>query len=264
MSDPLRVETDDRGVATVTMDRPEVRNAFNPELIERLREAAKALTAADAVRVVVLTGAGDVFSAGADLNWMRTARDATAPENVAGARRMDAMLRALYELPKPLIARINGHALAGGSGLTAVCDIAIAVEGARFGFTEVALGLVPAVISPYVVRTIGPSAARALFVTGEHFSAARALQVGLVHEVVAPGDLDAAVEAAIVRCLNAGPRAIAVAKTLPDLAMLPLHEARERMPHVIAEVRGTDEAQEGMGAFLERRRPAWAPLRPPG
>lgn len=263
MSEPLRVETDDRGVATVTMDRPDVRNAFNPELIERLRETAEALAADHDVRVVVLTGAGEVFSAGADLNWMRAARDATPPENVAGGRRMDAMLRALYELPKPLIGRINGHALAGGSGLTAVCDIAVAVEGARFGFTEVALGLVPAVISPYVVRKVGPSFARALFVTGEHFDAARALHAGLVHEVVAPRDLDNAVEATIGRCLNAGPRAIAVAKTLPDLAMLPFHEARERMPHVIAEVRATDEAQEGMGAFLERRRPGWAPPRQP-
>jgi methylglutaconyl-CoA hydratase len=263
MSEPLRIETDGRGVATVTMDRPEVRNAFNPELIQRLHEAGRALAADRGVRVVVLTGAGEVFSAGADLNWMRAAREATAPENVAGARQMDAMLRALYELPKPLIARINGHALAGGSGLTAVCDIAIAVEGARFGFTEVALGLVPAVISPYVVRSIGPSAARALFVTGEHFGAARALQIGLVHEVVAPDGFDAAVEAAVGRCLAAGPKAIAVAKTLPDLAMLPFHEARERMPHIIAEVRATDEAQEGMGAFLERRRPAWAPPRGP-
>ncbi len=253
----IMLETDDRGVATLTMQRPEVRNAFNEQLIAELRAAAEALGADPSVRVVVLTGAGGVFSAGADLNWMRSMKDYTVEENSADSRRMDALFRALHDLPKPLVGRINGHALGGGAGLVAVCDIAIAVEDAHFGFTEVALGLVPAVISPYVVRKIGRSFARAVFVTGERFAAIHALEHGLVHEVVPDDVLDEAVDDAVRRCLRAGPQAAATAKTLPELALAPLDEATTRMPELIARVRVGDEAQEGMAAFLDRRRPAW-------
>lgn len=255
----LVVEVDDRGVATVTMDRPEVRNAFDATLIGELREAALALGGDPSVRVVVLTGAGTVFSAGADLTWMRSMKDWTFEENVADSRRMDGMLRALYELPKPLIGRVNGHALGGGSGLAAVCDIAIAAREARFGFTEVVLGLAPAVISPYVVRKVGRSFARAVFVTGERFSADRALAAGLVHEVIAGDELDAAVAAAVGRCLAAGPQAASAAKTLPDLALRPLEEAAAHTVEVIAALRTSDEGQEGMQAFFDRRAPSWAP-----
>lgn len=256
---PLRVERDDRGVATVTVDRPEVRNAFDAALIAELTEAAAVVAADTAVRVVVLTGAGDAFSAGADLHWMRSMRDWSFDDNVADARRLDAMLRALYDLPQPLIGRINGHALGGGTGLTAVCDVAIAVRGAQFGFTEVALGLAPAVISPYVVRKVGHSFARAVFVTGERFDADRALAAGLVHGVVEHERLDAAVEETVGRCLRAGPVAAAAAKRLPDLALRPLDEATVQTPPIIAALRVGDEAQEGMAAFLERRVPSWAP-----
>ena len=212
-----RVDRDGRGVATVTMDRPAVRNAFNEQLIGDLRAAAETLAGDDTVRVVVLTGAGEVFSAGADLNWMRAMRAYTYEENEADSRELNAMYRELYDLPKPLVGRINGHALGGGTGLTAVCDIAVAAEDALFGFTEVTLGLAPAVISPYVVRKVGRSFARAVFVTGERFGAARALEHGLVHEVVPPGVLDEAVGEAVQRCLRAGPEHYLASGEIIDL-----------------------------------------------
>jgi methylglutaconyl-CoA hydratase len=259
MSETVLVEVDGRGVATVTLHRPEVKNAFNPTLIGELSAVAEDLAADPAVRVVVLTGSGDAFSAGADLNWMRSARDLTFEDDVAGAERMSAMFRTLWDLPKALIGRINGAAIAGASGLTAVCDAAIAVEGALFGFTEAAIGIAPAVISPYVVRVIGLASARRLFVTGERFDAAEALRIGLVSQVVAADELDAAVEAAVRRALSAAPGAAAVAKALPELALAPLDEATARMPAIIARLRAAPEGQEGMSAFLERRRPSWAP-----
>jgi methylglutaconyl-CoA hydratase len=256
----LRVTRDVRGVATITLDRPEVRNAFDATMIAELTEVATALAADDDIRVVVLAATGTrVFSAGADLNWMGSMKDWTFEENVADSRRMDAMFRALWDLPKPLIGRINGHALGGGTGLTAVCDIAIAVEEATFGFTEVLLGIVPAVISPYAVRKVGRSFARSVFVTGERFDARRALTAGLVHEVVDADGLDAAVERAVDRCLAAGPQAAGVAKSLTELALQPLDEATARTVEVIAAQRVSEEGQEGMGAFLAKRPPAWAP-----
>jgi methylglutaconyl-CoA hydratase len=258
----LQVAVDDRGVATVTMDRPEVRNAFDDRLITQLREAAACLGQSEGIRAVVLTGAGDVFSAGADLAWMRSMRDFTFEENVADATRLDAALRALWDLPKPLIGRINGHALGGGAGLVAVCDIAIAVAGTSFGFTEVALGLAPAVVAPYVLRKVGESFARAAFVTGERFDAERALTAGLVHQVVPAQELDAAVERAVGHCLRAGPHAITAAKRLVDLALRPLDEATAGTPRVLAGLRTSPEGQEGMQAFFERRAPAWAPPPP--
>ncbi|MDP9405660.1 MAG: enoyl-CoA hydratase-related protein [Actinomycetota bacterium] len=258
-SPPLRVATDDRGVATVTIDRPDVRNAFDDRLILALVDAAEQLGRDAAVRVVVLTGAGDVFSAGADVHWMRSMTGWTFEDNVADSTRMAGLFRTLYDLPKPLIGRINGHALGGGTGLTAVCDIAVAVDQARFGFTEVLLGIAPAVISPYVVRKVGRSFARSVFVTGERFDAQRALAAGLVHQVVAANELDEAVEAAVARCLRAGPQAVAAAKRLPDLALRPLDEATAETVKIIAGLRVGDEGQEGMRAFLDKRPPAWVP-----
>jgi methylglutaconyl-CoA hydratase len=259
----LRIDRDDRGVATVTMDRPEVRNAFDDTLIAELRAAAQILGADDSVRVVVLTGAGDIFSAGADLNWMRSMKEWTFDENVEDSTRMNAMFNTLYDLPKPLIGRINGHALGGGTGLTAVCDIAISVDTALFGFTEVVLGLAPAVISPYVVRKVGRSFARAVFVTGERFDASRAQAAGLVHQVVSDTtELDAAVEAAVGRCLKAGPTAVAAAKQLPDLALQPIDDAAIQTVRIIAGLRVGDEGQEGMSAFFDKRRPGWVPEGP--
>lgn len=255
----LRIDRDDRGVAVVTMDRAAVRNAFDATLIDELHRAAEALGGDDEVRVVVLTGAGQVFSAGADLTWMGSMKDWSFEENVADSTRMDAMFRTLYDLPKPLIGRVNGHALGGGTGLAAVCDIAIAADGALFGFTEVVLGLAPAVISPYVVRKVGRSFARAVFVTGERFDARRAQEAGLVHLVVEADGLDAAVAEAVDRCLRAGPNAIAAAKRLPDLALRPLDEATRETVRLIAGLRVSDEGQEGMAAFFDKRPPAWVP-----
>jgi methylglutaconyl-CoA hydratase len=254
----IHIERDPRGVATVTMDRPDVRNAFDERLIGELSDAARDLGADPGVRVVVLTGAGEVFSAGADLGWMRSMRDYTLEENIADAARMAEMFRLLYDLPKPLIGRVNGHALGGATGLTAVCDIAIAVESALFGFTELVLGLAPAVISPYAVRKVGRSFARSVFVTGERFDAGRALEAGLVHEVGADAEaLDAAVAAAVGRCLKAGPQAVAAAKQLPDIALQDLDRASEQAARIIAELRVGEEGQEGMAAFFDKRAPRW-------
>ncbi|HVL98136.1 MAG TPA: enoyl-CoA hydratase-related protein [Egibacteraceae bacterium] len=256
----LAVDRDGRGVATVTMNRPEVRNAFDDGLVAALLAAADALAADDAVRVVVLTGAGGVFSAGADLGWMRATRGYSHADNLADAKRLAAMLRALHDLPKPLVGRVNGAALGGGVGLVAVCDVALTVADATFGLPEVVLGLAPAVVSPYVVRKVGPSFARAAFVTGARFGAERARQVGLVHEVsVDAAALDAAVAACVERCLRAGPRAVAAAKRLPEGALRPLDEAAAATAEVIADLRVGAEAQEGMAAFLDRRAPPWAP-----
>lgn len=253
----LRLERDARGVATITMDRPEVRNAFDPVLIDELTRAAAELADDRSVRVVVLTGAGEVFSAGADLNWMKSMKDYSHQENVADSTRLDAMFRALWDLPQPLVGRVNGLALGGGTGLTAVCDIAIASEAAAFAFTEVLLGLAPAVISPYVLRKTSLSFARSVFVTGERFGAERAREAGLVHEVVPADGLDDAVEAAVRRCLAAGPLAAAAAKRLPEIALLPLDEAAARTVEIIAELRAGAEGQEGMAAFFDKRKPRW-------
>lgn len=257
--DPLDVRRDAHGVATVTLNRPDVRNAFDPTLIAALATAAADLGGDDDVRVVVLTGAGSAFSAGADLGWMRAARDWERDRNSADAQQMGAMFRALWDLPKPLIGRINGHAMGGGVGLVACCDVAIATDAARFGFTEVALGLVPAVISPFVVRKVGLSFARRAFTTGTRFDAATALRVGLVHEVVGIDDLDAVVAASIADCLRAGPTAAALAKALPERVAGDLDGAAAAMPALIAEVRASDEAQVGMAAFLDRSPVPWAP-----
>ncbi|MBW3602314.1 MAG: enoyl-CoA hydratase/isomerase family protein [Actinobacteria bacterium] len=257
--DALRLRRDERGVATLTMHRPAARNAFDEDLVGRLTAAAEALAADEAVRVVVLTGSGDAFSAGADLAWMRSMGNRPHRDNVAGARRLDRMLRLLYDLPKPLVGRVNGPALGGGTGLVAVCDAAVAADDALFGFTEVRLGLAPALVAPYVVRKVGRSFARWAFVSGERFDARRALTAGLVHKVARADELDRVVEATVTGCLRAGPRAVAHAKRLPDLAVADLDEAAARTSELLADLRAGPEAQEGMAAFLERRAPSWAP-----
>lgn len=248
---------DARDVAWLTLDRPDVRNAFNAELIADLAEHAATL-AADPPRAVVLAGNGPSFSAGADLTWMRAARDGSQDENLADARATSDMFHALDTLPCAVIGRVHGHALGGGVGLVAVCDVAVADADTVFGFSEVQLGIAPAVISPFVVRKIGRSHARALFVSGERFDAAWAEHIGLVHMAVDAEDLDGMIDAVIAKVLSAGPTAIAVAKRLPEVAMAPMDEARAATTAIIAELRVGAEAQEGMAAFLEKRRPAWA------
>jgi len=258
-SPPLLVRRDGP-VATVTMNRPERHNAFDEALIEALTEAFGALGEDAAVRAIVLEGAGASFSAGADVNWMRRAAGYGEEENRADARRLAAMLRTIDECPKPVVARVQGAELGGGTGLVAACDIAIASERATFGTTEVRLGLAAAVISPFVLRAIGPRQARRLFLTGERIDAARALAIGLVHEVVPEGELDARVEAVLDLVLAGGPEAQAASKELIRLVLgMPQGGSllTEATVSAIAARRASAEGKEGLAAFLEKREPAW-------
>lgn len=243
------------GVARVTLTRPDVRNAFNAELIGELRDTFTTLSADASVRAIVLAGEGASFCGGADINWMRGALDLTFDENVIDAKAMSRMFRAIDRCAKPVIGRIHGAALGGGAGLAAVCDIVIASSETLFGFTEVKLGIIPAVISPFVLSKIGTSHARALFLTGERFGAERALHIGLVHEVVATGDLDASVARVIKEILSAGPSAVETAKALVhDVRATSYDDSLELTARAIAKQRTSPEGQEGLRAFLERRK----------
>jgi methylglutaconyl-CoA hydratase len=247
------------GVARVTLARPDVRNAFNAEVIEQLHGVFTRITAADDIRAVVLAGEGKVFCGGADINWMRSSLDLSFDANVADAERMSDMYRAIDNCPKPVIGRIHGAALGGGAGLAAVCDIAIASHETTFGFTEVKLGIIPAVISPFVVAKIGPSNARALFLTGERFDAQHAAAIGLVHDVVPAGDLDEAVEGRLAELRTAGPAAISAAKLLLRRVLdNPYDDSRSITARAIARQRVSPEGQEGLRAFLERRPPKFS------
>ncbi|MBI5366335.1 MAG: enoyl-CoA hydratase/isomerase family protein [Planctomycetes bacterium] len=244
-------------VLHLTLDRPEVRNAFNPALIAELTQACAGI--APEVRAVVLAGAGPAFCAGADLDWMRASKGLSEAENARDAAAMAAMFRALDECPCPVIARVQGAALGGGAGLLACCDVVVAAEDATFGFTEVRLGILPAVISTFVLPAIGTRGARRFFLTGERFGAGAARDLGLVHEVAPAAGLDARVDELVRAVLASGPQAVAVAKRLiravPTLAR---DAAIEHTVETIARVRVTAEAQEGLGAFLEKRKPGWA------
>jgi methylglutaconyl-CoA hydratase len=226
--------------------------------VGELRDVFRSLAADPRVRVVVLTGAGLSFCAGADLGWLQRAINYTVEENLADASRLVEMLDAVDQCPKPVIARVNGAALAGGTGLVAAADIAIAAETARFGFTEARLGLVPATISPYVVRKIGESHARALFLTAERFEARRAAAIGLVHQVVPPEELDAAVERTLRNLLAAGPLALGENKALlRGIRSRAADDLGRYTAETIARLRTSDEGQEGLRAFLEKRAPRW-------
>jgi methylglutaconyl-CoA hydratase len=241
-------------VATITLNRPEMRNAIGPAVIAQITQLFQVL-AIDDTRIVVVTGAGTAFSAGADIDWMRSSRDLTPQQNVADAAAARTMFEAVDACPKPVVARVNGHALGGGLGLVACSDIAIAAEGATFGFSEVRLGLIPAMISPYVLRSIGPGHARALFATGRRFGAEEAHWLGLIHGVVPADELDAAVADACGDLLRAGPHAVAAAKRLIRDATASL--ALPDLPERLADLRARPEAQEGLSAFLEKREPHW-------
>lgn len=246
-------------VATLWMDRPDVFNAFNEQLIDELTRACEQLDQDSQVRVVVLGGRGTHFSAGADLNWMRRAAQASEQENLEDARRFARMLRTLSTLSKPTIARVQGAALGGGTGLAAACDMAVATSDAVFSTSEVKFGIIPAVISPYVLRAIGPRHALRYFQTAERISAERALAIGLVHEVAAPDQLDAAIAALVKPLLAGGPLAQKAAKDLIAAVQgRPLDEdTLEETAKRIARQRRTDEAREGVSAFLDKRPPAW-------
>jgi methylglutaconyl-CoA hydratase len=257
--EPILVATDSRGVATVTLNRPALRNAFDDALIATLLATLRRLAADEAVRAVVLTGAGKAFSAGADLNWMRRMAGYGYAENRADALDLATMLRTLNELPKPTIARVNGAAYAGGLGLVACCDIAVAAESAVFCVSEARLGLVPGTIGPYVVAAIGPRAARRYFLTAETFPAANARRIGLVHEVVPDDRLDEAVEKIVGDLLQGAVGAQGRSKRLvAEVTDRPVTEALMRLTaEAIAEARASEEGREGLAAFFEKRKPGW-------
>lgn len=255
MAEPTVSLTFAGGVARVTLARPDVRNAFNAAVIAELHAAFTRIATADDVRAVVIAGEGTVFCGGADVNWMRESLDLPFEANAIDAEKMSDMFRAIDNCPRPVIARIQGAALGGGAGLAAVCDIAIAADDAVFGFTEVKLGIIPAVISPFVLSKIGSSHARALFLTGERFDAARAASIGLVHRVVAAGELDAAVDRVLAEIRTAGPYAVSAAKLLVRRVLdATYQESRAITTQAIANQRISAEGQEGLRAFLERRK----------
>lgn len=262
MTEPVVVSQREGAVVRIWLERPEVHNAFNDVVVERLGRAIEEGVDSDA-RVIVLGGRGKSFSAGADLNWMKSAGQTSEEENVADAGRLAGMLRRLASAPQVTIARVQGAALGGGLGLVAACDLAIAVERATFGFSEVKLGLIPAVISPHVIRKIGPGRAQALFVTGERFKGQAAFRHGLVSQVVADEEaLDAALDEVLSQVLANAPEAIAKSKELVaevtrllaagDLSAVDSYTAR-----AIAGRRASAEGREGISAFLEKRSPSW-------
>jgi methylglutaconyl-CoA hydratase len=248
-------------IATVSLARPEVHNAFNETLIAELVAALRKLGADAAVRAVVLVGAGPSFCAGADLNWMKKMAGFSRGENLADAKALSAMLATLYSLPKPTIARVHGFAFGGGVGLVACCDIAIGARDTTFALSEAKLGLIPAAISPYVIEAIGARAARRYFLTAERFSAEEAHRLGLLHGLAPPSQLDERIGELLGSLVTAGPRAQAECKALiravahrPISAAVIADTAKR-----IARVRATGEAREGVAAFLEKRRAAWTP-----
>ncbi len=256
----LKIEVAD-AVATVTLNRPEVRNAFNDEVITELTGVFRELGGRDDVRCIVLAAAGTAFCAGADLNWMKRMAGYTREENLADAGALAEMLRVIYACPKPTIARVQGDVYAGGTGLVAACDIAISVDTAGYCLSEVKLGLIPATISPYVIRAMGARAAHRYFLTAERFDAVEALRIGFVHEVVAADALDAKVAEIAKALVNAGPAAMKACKQLvQDVA------GNEVTPELIgmtvqgiADIRTSDEGREGIQSFLQKRKPGWLP-----
>ncbi len=247
------------GVATIWMNRPDVHNAFNAQLIADLTTACIELDADDAVRAVVLAGRGKSFSAGADLNWMKAAGEASEAENFADAMKLAGMLRTLAEMKKPTIARVHGAALGGGMGLASACDICIAGDKAVFATSEVKFGIIPSAISPYVIRAIGERQAYRYFQTAERINATRAATLGLAHEAVATEELDAKVSEVVEALLQGGPKSQAAAKDLiRAVANRPVSDAVvEDTARRIASLRVTPEAKEGLAAFLDKRPAAW-------
>jgi methylglutaconyl-CoA hydratase len=254
----IDIAVDDRGVAVLMLDMPERHNALAPQMIAELTEAAERLGADPAVRVVVLTGNGKSFCAGGDLAWMKDQMSADAATRAREARKLAAMLGALDRMPKPLIGRVQGQAFGGGIGMMSVCDVAVGVEGAKFGLTETRLGLIPATIGPYVVARMGASRARRVFMSARIFDAAEAVELGLLAKAVAAEDLDAAVEAEVAPYLACAPGAVAKAKAL--VAAL---EPRVSDPVVdmtiaaLVDAWESDEGPEGVSAFFEKRKPSW-------
>ena len=248
----------DGPVEYLTLNRPDVRNALNETVIQELTAWAEAVTVDEDVRVAVLSGAGPAFCAGADLTWMTRMAAFTHADNVRNATAAAKMYSVIDRLPVPLIGRVHGAALGGGAGLAAICDIVVAEARATFGFTEVKLGILPAVVSPYVLAKIGASAARELFLTGMRFDAVRAKEIGLVHAVVPASELDQCVAGYVKEVLSAAPEAIATAKELlKKVGDRPAQDTIGLTADTIATRRASPEGQEGMRAFLEKRKASW-------
>jgi methylglutaconyl-CoA hydratase len=246
-------------VATVTLDRPDVRNAFNEATIAELALAFDELGRDEDVRAIVLAANGPAFCAGADLNWMKQMAGYSDAENLADATRLADMLRTIYVCPKPVVAKVQGDCYAGGMGLVAACDVALAAEAANFCLSEVKLGLIPATISPYVIKAMGENAARRYFLTAERFSAREAHRLGLVHEVVPAAELDAGVAAIVKALVTNSPNAVQQAKVLVrDIAGRPVDNALLADSAArIAQIRASQEGREGVASFLEKRKPSW-------
>jgi methylglutaconyl-CoA hydratase len=255
----LTVSTDPRGVARVTLNRPEVKNAFNEQLIAEITAAMTALSKEESARIVVLQGAGDAFSAGADLSWMKRASEFSAEENLGDARRLAAMLNSIYACEKPVIALVQGPCMGGGVGLASACDIVIASDDAFFALSEVRLGIIPAVISPFVLHAIGARQARRFFLTGERFDAMKAKEIGLAHMVCLKAQMEGTLDGVVKNLLASGPAAQKEAKALIRIvAGRVVDEAvMEETARIIARVRSTPEGKEGVAAFLEKRKAKW-------
>jgi methylglutaconyl-CoA hydratase len=253
----IKLEKKD-GVATITLTRPEVKNAFNDVMLDELLDVYRKLEADDDARVIVLTGEGNSFCAGADLNYMKHTVNYTFEENFADSMKIADVMELIHTIRKPTVARVNGYAIGGGAGLMAANDIVIASKEAVISLSEVKIGLVPACISPYVIMRAGPGACREFFLTGERMKAKKACRLGLVNEVVDDDELDESIGKVAKRLKSSGPEALRVCKELLDnVSGMPLAEAKEYTAKVIAEVRVSDEGQEGMSSFLEKRKPAW-------
>ena len=254
----LLIQVTDR-VATVTLNRPDVRNAFNDEVIVEMTTAFDTLGTRADVRCIVLAASGTAFCAGADLNWMRSMADYTREQNLADAGRLAAMMHAVYACPKPTIARIQGDVYAGGTGLVAACDIAVSSDAAHYCLSETRLGLVPSTISPYVIRAMGARAAHRYFLTAERFTAAEAWRIGFVHELATAAELDGKVAEVAQALVNAGPEAVKRCKQLvQDVAGHDITPALIQMTvESIADVRVCPEGREGLQSFLQKRKPNW-------
>jgi methylglutaconyl-CoA hydratase len=259
MSNTLGITEPSRYTAQITLSRPDVRNAFNDEMITELTQAFAQLGARDDVRCIVLAAEGSAFCAGADLNWMRKMADYSTNENLADAAKLAEMLRVMYACPKPMVARVQGDVVAGGMGLVAACDIAVSVDTAYYCLSEVKLGLIPATISPYVIRAMGARAAHRYFLTAERFSAAEALRIGFVHEVVSAEQLDAKVAEIATALCNASPNAVKVCKKLlQDVANQDISQPLiDATVAGIADIRSSPEGKEGVSSFLQKRKPSW-------
>jgi len=246
-------------IARIFLNRPEVHNAFNDIMILELSDVFKRISEDERVRIVVLTGNGQSFCAGADLNWMKRVINFSYEENLKESLQLAELFYLMYTLPQPTIARVNGASIGGGAGLVAVCDIVIASEKAKFSLSEVKLGLVPACISPYVLRRVGERVARELFLTGERIDAQKALQFGMANQVVTEEKLDESVNERIKQLLSSGPKALAMCKDLlQKVPGMKPEEFKRYTAEVIAKMRVSEEGQEGMNAFLEKRKPKWS------